>query len=118
MIVEYNLDCRYINQTIYANRGIERFNKLVVDNHNNLYFFEYEEYLDELKKTKKIIKNCTQCGSSIKNSKIFCQYCNQKLCSKCKIEIEIPELFLKSLKSVCEECAKTISNTNKIFYEF
>ena len=91
---------------------------LVVDNHNNLYFFEYEEYLDELKKTKKIIKNCTQCGSSIKNSKIFCQYCNQKLCSKCKIEIEIPELFLKSLKSVCEECAKTISNTNKIFYEF
>lgn len=36
MIVEYNLDCRYINQTIYANRGIERFNKLVVDNHNNL----------------------------------------------------------------------------------
>ena len=91
---------------------------LVVDNNNNIYFFEYEDYLDELKKPKKITKNCVQCGSSIKNSKIFCQFCNQKLCPKCKIEIEIPELTLKTLKPVCEKCEKIISNTNSIFYDF
>ena len=90
----------------------------VVDNNNNIYFFDYEEYLDELKKKKKMTKNCTQCGLSIKNSKIFCQLCNQKLCSKCKTENENTELTLKLLKPFCEECEKTISSTNTIFYDF
>lgn len=36
MIVRYNLDCTYIDQVVYTGDGIERFNKLIVDDHNNL----------------------------------------------------------------------------------
>ncbi len=36
MIVRYNLDCVYIDQVVYSGEGIERFNKIVVDNHDNL----------------------------------------------------------------------------------
>lgn len=36
MIVKYDLDCTYIDQVIYKEEGIERFNKLIVDNNDNL----------------------------------------------------------------------------------
>ena len=36
MIVRYNLDCRYIDQVIYSGEGIERFNKLIVDDHEHI----------------------------------------------------------------------------------
>ena len=36
MIVQYDLDCTYIDQVIYKGEGIERFNKLIVDDHDNL----------------------------------------------------------------------------------
>ena len=36
MIVKYDLDCEYIDQVSYSGIGRERFNKLIVDNHNNL----------------------------------------------------------------------------------
>lgn len=36
MIVRYNLDCRYIDQVVYEREGIERFNKLIVDDQNHL----------------------------------------------------------------------------------
>ena len=36
MIVWYNYDCRYINQVVYTGDGIERFNKLIVDDQDHL----------------------------------------------------------------------------------
>lgn len=36
MIVRYNLDCVYIDQVIYSGMGIERYNKLIVDDSNHL----------------------------------------------------------------------------------
>ncbi len=36
IIVKYNLKCRYIDQVIYSGKGVERFNKLIVDDQNNL----------------------------------------------------------------------------------
>lgn len=36
MIVRYNLDCRYIDQVIYSGEGIERFNKLIVDDQEHI----------------------------------------------------------------------------------
>lgn len=36
MIVKYDLDCEYIDQVSYSGIGRERFNKLIVDDHNNL----------------------------------------------------------------------------------
>ena len=36
MIVRYNLDCVYIDQTVYTGSGKERFNKLIVDNDENI----------------------------------------------------------------------------------
>lgn len=36
LIVEYDYDCEYQNQVIYDNKGKARFNKMIVDDHNNL----------------------------------------------------------------------------------
>ena len=36
MVVRYNLDCVYIDQVVYTGDGIERFNKLIVDDDNNI----------------------------------------------------------------------------------
>lgn len=36
MIVQYDLDCNYEKQVIYKGKGIERFNKIIKDNHDNL----------------------------------------------------------------------------------
>lgn len=36
IIVEYDLDCDYVNQVTYKGNGRERFNRLMVDNYNNL----------------------------------------------------------------------------------
>ena len=36
MIVKYDLDCTYIDQVLYKGKGLERFNKLIVDDHENL----------------------------------------------------------------------------------
>ena len=36
MIVKYDLDCNYIDQTSYSGIGKERFNRLVVDGQQNL----------------------------------------------------------------------------------
>ena len=36
MIVKYDMDCEYIDQVSYSGIGRERFNKLIVDDHNNL----------------------------------------------------------------------------------
>ena len=36
MIVQYGLDCTYINQVIYTGSGIERFNKILVDDQDCL----------------------------------------------------------------------------------
>ena len=36
MIVRYNYDCVYIDQVVYTGDGIERFNKLIVDDHDNV----------------------------------------------------------------------------------
>lgn len=36
MVVRYNLDCVYIDQVVYVGEGIERFNKIVVDDNDNL----------------------------------------------------------------------------------
>ncbi len=36
MIVRYNYDCTYIDQVVYTGKGIERFNKLIVDDQNHL----------------------------------------------------------------------------------
>jgi len=36
MIVRYDLGCEYIDQVVYTGLGIERFNKLMVDDLNNL----------------------------------------------------------------------------------
>ncbi len=36
MIVEYDVDCKYIKQKIYKSKGIDRFNKLIKDDHDNL----------------------------------------------------------------------------------
>lgn len=36
MVVRYNLDCVYLDQVIYTGQGKERFNKIIVDDHNHL----------------------------------------------------------------------------------
>lgn len=36
MIVRYNLDCVYIDQVVYSGKGIERYNKLIVDDSEHL----------------------------------------------------------------------------------
>lgn len=36
MIVRYNQDLVYIDQVVYTGNGIERFNKLIVDDHDNI----------------------------------------------------------------------------------
>lgn len=36
MIVEYDLDCNYKKEVVYTNHGIERFNKLVIDDNGNI----------------------------------------------------------------------------------
>lgn len=36
IIVRYNKDCTYIDQEIYKGEGIERFNKLIVDDQDNI----------------------------------------------------------------------------------
>ena len=36
MIVQYNLDCTYINQVVYTGSGMERFNKILVDDQDRL----------------------------------------------------------------------------------
>ncbi len=36
MIVRYNYDCRYIDQAVYTGSGIERFNKMIVDDQDHL----------------------------------------------------------------------------------
>ena len=36
MIVRYNYDCRYIDQVVYTGNGIERFNKLILDDQDHL----------------------------------------------------------------------------------
>ena len=36
MVVRYNYDCRYIDQVVYTGDGIERFNKLIVDNQSHI----------------------------------------------------------------------------------
>lgn len=36
MIVKYDLDCEYIDQTSYSGIGKERFNRLIIDNHGNI----------------------------------------------------------------------------------
>ena len=36
LIVRYDLGCEYIDQVVYTGSGIERFNKLMVDDQNNL----------------------------------------------------------------------------------
>jgi hypothetical protein len=36
MIVEYDLDCTYIKEKVYSTKGLVRYNKLQVDNHNNI----------------------------------------------------------------------------------
>lgn len=36
MIVEYDSDCNFIRQKIYKSKGIDRYNKLITDDHDNL----------------------------------------------------------------------------------
>ena len=36
MIVRYNMDCTYIDQVVYTGKGIERFNKLLIDDQDHL----------------------------------------------------------------------------------
>lgn len=36
MIVRYNTDCVYIDQVVYTGKGIERFNKLLIDDQDHL----------------------------------------------------------------------------------
>lgn len=36
MIVEYDTDCKYIGQVVYKGKGIERYNKLIKDDHDNV----------------------------------------------------------------------------------
>ena len=36
MIVEYDLNCNYINEAVYSSDGNTRYNKLIIDNDNNL----------------------------------------------------------------------------------
>ena len=36
MIVRYNHDCTYIDQAVYQGTGIERFHKLIIDDHDNV----------------------------------------------------------------------------------
>ncbi|MCI8460406.1 MAG: hypothetical protein HFE81_03310 [Bacilli bacterium] len=36
MIVEYDTDCQYIKQKIYKSKGLDRFNKLIKDDHDNV----------------------------------------------------------------------------------
>lgn len=36
MLVEYDLNCRFIRQQIYNGTGTDRFNKLISDEHNNI----------------------------------------------------------------------------------
>lgn len=36
MIVEYDTECNYIDQVVYKGKGIERYNKLIKDDHDNI----------------------------------------------------------------------------------
>lgn len=36
MIVQYDMDCTYIDQIVYRGKGIERYNKLMKDDHDNI----------------------------------------------------------------------------------
>ena len=36
MIVKYDLDCQYIEQVVYDGTGLDRFNRIIKDNQNNL----------------------------------------------------------------------------------
>ena len=36
MIVEYDYDCNYINETVYKGSGVNRYNKIIIDNNDNI----------------------------------------------------------------------------------
>jgi len=47
MIVKYDLDVKYIDQVVYDSDGIERFNKIITDEHDNLITIGIKAIVDE-----------------------------------------------------------------------
>ena len=49
MIVKYDLDIKYIDQVVYDSEGIERFNKIIKDEHDNLITIGIKAIVDKEK---------------------------------------------------------------------
>lgn len=54
LIVKYDLDCDILDEVTYKGKGIERFNKMIVDSNNNLVLVGHTAVKDEKASTKSL----------------------------------------------------------------
>ena len=112
----------------------ENMTKIICIAGDNFITISYEDYQNNKNKKKdkekdkekekikkKNEKKCNVCHESIAYSKTVCQMCGKKLCSKCKLEVIIPEYSFKTKRPICEDCNSLNdidSESNKMLYDF
>ena len=126
-LVEFNIPYTYDNPFEFRSNNTSKVQVLKLSNdcsymisiHENK-MLQYWSYSSLFSKNKKVdTKLCPQCNSKMNNNQyVFCASCNKKICNSCKHEDIIPELSLKTKKSVCSDCLSMISSTNKMLYDF
>ena len=87
-----------------------------INSKNNLMILNYEDFINEQRKTKKNMTLCEKCQGII-NSKISCAVCGKKVCQNCKKEKIIAECSLRTAKPICEECSQFTNKNDQNLYD-
>ena len=87
-----------------------------INSKNNMMILNYEDFINEQRKSKKNMTLCEKCQGII-NSKISCAICGKKVCQNCKKEKIIAECSLRTAKPICEECSQFTNKNDQTLYD-